>query len=113
MAPMYLGIRGVIAKSFARIHKANLINFGLLPLTFADPADYELLEQRDAIEVGGVLEGLTSGRISARHVTRGTPLRLLIDLTPREREILLDGGLLAHTRRTGIDARASAASAAS
>jgi aconitate hydratase len=113
MAPMYLGIRGVIAKSFARIHKANLINFGLLPLTFADPADYEVLEQRDAIEVEGVLAGLTTGRISARHATRGTPFWLLIDLTPREREILLDGGLLAHTRRTGIDARAAAASAAS
>ncbi|MBA2565589.1 MAG: aconitate hydratase [Gemmatimonadetes bacterium] len=106
MAPMYLGIKGVVAKSFARIHKANLINFGLLPLTFEDTADYESIEQGDQIAVGGVLQGLETGRIAGVNVTKGTPLRLEIALTPREREILLDGGLLAHTRRTGIDLRA-------
>lgn len=105
MAPMYLGIKGVIAKSFARIHKANLINFGLLPLTFEDPDDYDTLEQGDEIAVSAVLEGLSTGRIPAVNLTRGAPIRLEVSLTEREREILRDGGLLAHTRRTGIDAR--------
>ena len=103
MAPMYLGSRGVLAKSFARIHKANLINFGLLPLTFADPAEYDRVEQGDEIAVGGVLDGLETGRIRGMNVTQGRPLELRIELTDREREILRDGGLLAHTRRTGID----------
>jgi aconitate hydratase len=105
MAPMYLGIKGVMARSFARIHKANLINFGLLPLTFADPADYERVQQGDEIAVSGVLGGLASGRIPAVNLTRKRSFDLEVSLTEREREILLDGGLLAHTRRTGIDLR--------
>ena len=111
MAPMYLGIRGVIAKSFARIHKANLINFGLLPLVFDDPADYDAIDQDDDIRVGGVLEGLARGSMEAVNVTRGRSFRVTIDLTDRERGILEDGGLLAHTRRTGIDMRGNGGAA--
>jgi aconitate hydratase len=105
MAPMYLGIKGVMAKSFARIHEANLVNWGLLPLTFLDPADYDRIDQDDEIAVEGVIEGLRTGRIRATNRTKGRSFDLRVSLTDREREILLDGGLLAHTRRTGIDLR--------
>jgi len=94
----------VIAKSFARIHNANLINFGLLPLTFEDPSDYDGIEQSDELAVAGIIEGLSTGTLTARNLTRGNSFRVRVSLTDRERDILLDGGLLAHTRRTGIDA---------
>jgi aconitate hydratase len=103
MAPMYLGIKGVMAKSFARIHEANLVNWGLLPLTFMNPADYDAIDQDDEISVRDVVAGLSSGRIRATNATKGKTFDLKVSLTEREREILLDGGLLAHTRRTGID----------
>jgi aconitate hydratase len=105
MAPMYLGIKGVLARSFARIHEANLVNWGLLPLTFADPSDYDAVDQGDEIAVEGVLEGLATGRLRAVNLTKGKSFDVQVSLTERERGILVDGGLLAHTRRTGIDVR--------
>jgi aconitate hydratase len=86
MAPMYMGIKGVIAKSFARIHKANLVNFGLLPLTFADPTSYDTIEQGDELVAEDVHEGMERGRIRVRNLTRDTSFETTIELTARERQ---------------------------
>ncbi|MFN2383867.1 MAG: aconitate hydratase [Gemmatimonadota bacterium] len=102
MAPMYLGVRGVIVKSFARIHKANLINFGLLPLTFVDPAAYDRIVEGDELLAEDVHAGIGRGRITLRNVTRDMTFETAIDLTPRERELLEAGGVLPWTRAHGV-----------
>ena len=96
LVPLYLGVRAVIAKSFARIHVANLINAGILPLTFSNPTDYELLAQGNEISICGVLEGLKSGNITLRCPAGDIPLSC--SFTERQRDILLAGGLLNYTR---------------
>ncbi|MBR3374515.1 MAG: aconitate hydratase [Firmicutes bacterium] len=94
LVPLYLGVRAVIAKSFARIHAANLINAGIIPLTFNDPFDYELIEQGDEIVLKDLMEGVSTGRILMRDVTKGKGIRLRADLTERQADILKVGGLL-------------------
>ncbi|HET9582252.1 MAG TPA: aconitate hydratase [Gemmatimonadota bacterium] len=101
MAPMYMGIKGVIAKSFARIHKANLVNFGLLPLTFVDPAAYDAISEGDELVAEDVHAGIERGGIKIRNVTRGTSFETAIDLTDRERTLLKAGGVLPYTRGLG------------
>jgi aconitate hydratase len=94
-AALYLGIRAVVAKSFARIHRTNLIAQGILPLTFADEADYEGVEQGDSWRISGVRAAVESGRTEIE-----APVRLMLRLTARERAILLAGGLIAYARET-------------
>lgn len=96
IAPRFLGVRAKIAKSFARIHKANLINFGILPLTFANPQDYEALEQDDVIRLDNVKSELAAGKdeLMAEIVRSGKKIQLRIDVTERERKMLLAGGLI-------------------
>jgi len=99
LAPMYLGVRAVIAKSFARIHRANLINFGILPLTFVNEADYDSLDQGDQLVIAGVRKGLPEqGELTVKNLTRGTTFQVAHGLSPRFIEILLAGGLLNYTR---------------
>jgi aconitate hydratase len=98
---MYMGIKGVIAKSFARIHKANLINFGLLPLTFARSSDYDAIALGDQLVAEAVHAGIDNGRITVRNVTQGMTIETAIELTPRERELLRAGGVLPWTREHG------------
>jgi len=103
LAPKQLGVRAVIAKSFARIHRRNLIAQGLVPLTFADEANYERVRQGDQWDIPdlhGILER-GEGECRARIVGTGEELGLQAGFTPRERQILLAGGLLAYTRATG------------
>jgi aconitate hydratase len=104
MGPMYMGVKGVVAKSFARIHKANLVNFGLLPLTFADPAVYDAIAEGDVLSAEGVHAGIEKGRIRMRNETQGTSFDVEIDLTERERTILKAGGVLPYTRDHGLAA---------
>ena len=103
LAPMYLGLKAVLVKSFARIHLANLINFGILPLTFADAADYDKIDQGDKFEIPSIAsvlkDGDGEGTISIKNVTKGTEIKADFDLTSRQRALLLDGGLLNHTRK--------------
>lgn len=100
LAPMYLGVRAVIVKSFARIHKANLVNFGIPPLTFATPEDAEKVAAGDMIEIADARKQLASGgAITARNLTKKTTFKLTHDLSARAVSILLDGGLLNHARR--------------
>lgn len=95
LAPRYLGVKAVIAKSFARIHLANLINFGILPLTFKNPQDYDSIEQGAAIEISGIIETVKNGgEIIAVLPTGGRKINLQYALTPRQKELLLAGGLL-------------------
>ena len=97
LVPMYLGVRCVIAKSFARIHAANLINAGILPLTFADPADYDKLEQGAKLQLVNLKAGMKAGRICVTD-DRGNSFDALCQLTERQQAILLCGGLLNYTR---------------
>lgn len=102
LAPMYLGIKAVIALSFARIHKANLINFGILPLTFADPAGYEQVAQGDFLELPDIRRQLTQGQeLKLVNHTRGLAIPVHHDLTVRQVEIVLAGGQLNYTKNTG------------
>jgi len=96
LAPMYLGVKAVITKSFARIHLANLINFGILPLVFKDPADYDRIEQGDSLEIADVRGVLTArGPMMVKNVTKGFEFEVVYDLSDRARDILLAGGTLA------------------
>ncbi|HEV8642809.1 MAG TPA: aconitate hydratase [Methylomirabilota bacterium] len=99
MAPMYLGVRAVIAKSFARIHRANLINWGIVPLTCDDSGGWDDLERDDRLRIEGLRAALAAGaRVTVVNTRTGGHFAASCVLTPREREILLAGGLLAHTR---------------
>jgi aconitate hydratase len=100
IAPMYLGVVGVIAKAFARIHLANLINWGVVPATFADPADHERVGQGDVLEIPDVRRQIDAGadRLTVKNVTRGTTFVVNLTLNRRERDYLLAGGKLAHTK---------------
>jgi aconitate hydratase len=105
IAPMVLGVRAVLARSFARIHRANLINWGVLPLEFADPAGHAALRQGDLVRFESLATQVRAGaEVSARNATTGATVRLRCTLTPREREIVLGGGVLAHTKARAIGA---------
>ena len=102
MCPMYLGVRVVLAKSIERIHQANLVNFAILPLTFAAPADYENIDAGDELRIEGVTGAVASAdRITVRDVTRGLDIACRVTLAPRQRKILAAGGLLRYTAAGG------------
>ena len=101
LVPMYLGIRCVIAKSFARIHVANLINAGILPLTFENPADYDDLQQDHSLRITKIKSGMAAGRISVTDTTTGKTFVALCNLTTRQQAILMAGGLLNYTKEGG------------
>ncbi len=110
LAPMYLGVRAVITKNFARIHKANLINFGITPLEFENPKDYDEVSQGDVIKVEGLKKAILSGAtsIKARNTTQDKEINLKIDLTARLRKIVAAGGLLNYTRQQTMAAKTEA-----
>ena len=102
IGPMFLGVRAVIVKSFARIHRSNLINWGVAPLSFADPADYDGIERDDVLRIDGLRSALASGApVAVTNTRTGLTFRTTCVLTPRERDILLAGGVLAHTKGQG------------
>jgi aconitate hydratase len=96
IAPMFLGVRAVLAKSFARIHRANLINWGIVPLEFLEPMDYDRIEPGERLVIDRLSEGLQEGQLVVESA-RERRFQARCPLTDREREILLAGGLLAHT----------------
>ncbi|MCL2487096.1 MAG: aconitate hydratase [Oscillospiraceae bacterium] len=101
LAPLYLGVKAVIAQSFARIHAANLINAGILPLTFADPADYDRVNQGDKLSLPELRKKLEAGQpLTLVNNTTGTKIPLDTQFTERQVAILLAGGLLDYTRNT-------------
>ena len=100
LVPMYLGIRAVVTKSFARIHVANLINAGILPLTFQEEGDYDRFSQGSKLTITGIPEGMDSGTVTMTD-ENGNTAKLNCRLTERQKAILLAGGLLAYTKEGG------------
>lgn len=98
LVPMYLGIRAVITKSFARIHIANLINSGIMPLTFKNPDDYELIAEGDKLSISNIFEGMESGEMTLIDETTGKEIPLICAFTERQKGILKAGSLLAYTK---------------
>lgn len=98
LVPMYLGVRAVITKSFARIHIANLINAGIMPLTFENPDDYDRLNQGDTLSMSDIFEGMDSGKITLNDETTGESFTLTCAFTDRQKAILKAGGLLQFTK---------------
>jgi aconitate hydratase len=99
MAPMYLGIKAILAKSYARIHRSNLINFGILPLVFKDADEFQKVQQGDRLRIANLREGLRqNGLLKVENVTQQRAIEVYHGLNQREIEILLAGGLLNHTR---------------
>lgn len=94
LAPRYLGVQVKLVKSFARIHKANLINFGILPLTFVDPDDYDKVKQGAEMVIPGIREAVASGAETVTVEIDGVPVQARCDLSQRHREIMVAGGLL-------------------
>ncbi|MGN1062595.1 MAG: aconitate hydratase, partial [Candidatus Scatosoma sp.] len=101
LVPLYLGVKAVIAKSFARIHAANLVNAGILPLTFERPDDYEKIAQGAEIEFSDVSAGLEKGEVKAKIISTDEEIALKAEFTKRQRDILAAGGLLAYTKSGG------------
>jgi len=102
MAPMYLGIRAVVAKSFARIHRANLINFGILPLVFADPRNYDDIDTNTELEIPFVRHFLEAGRpLIIKNIAKHVDYAVEHNLTPRQARIILAGGLLNYVKSQG------------
>lgn len=104
--PMYLGVKAVIAKSMARIHKGNLVNHGIIPMLFADPADYDRIDQMDDLEIDGFRDQIAERRVLIRDRTRGFSFEAVLDLSDSELEVILCGGQLRYLKeelkKTGV-----------
>jgi len=99
LVPLYLGIKGVIAKSFARIHMANLINSGILPLTFVNEEDYDGIDQDDKLVIEDAISQIKAGdKLIVRNVTKNKDIEVMLSLSPRLKEVILAGGLLNYTK---------------
>ena len=99
LCPMYLGIKGIIAKSFARIHKDNLVNFGILPLTFANPADYNAIDLGDKLEIEDLARQLRAGdSLTLKNANKGREVKVKHGFSQRQIDIILSGGLLNFTK---------------
>ena len=100
LAPLYLGVKAVLVKSFARIHRSNLINVGILPLTFKNETDYDLINEGDELEISDIRKKVSEGinAIEIKNKTTGTAIPAVCDLTGRAKDIVLSGGLLDYTR---------------
>jgi len=100
MAPMFLGLQAVIAKAFARIHKANLINFGILPLQFKNPSDYEKVEKGDRLIIKDMINALNGSQVyKVENITKGIVFETASDLNDRQKAIILKGGLLPYAKK--------------
>jgi aconitate hydratase len=100
LVPLYLGVKGVIAKSFARIHMANLVNSGILPLTFANEEDYEGIDQGDELVLEDAVNKVETGeRFVIRNVTKGKDIEVVLALSERLKEIILAGGMLNYVKQ--------------
>lgn len=100
LAPLYLGVKAVLVKSFARIHRANLVNAGILPLTFVNESDYDKISEGDKLELANIRADITAGKqeITLVNKTTGNNISVLCELTERQKDIILAGGLLDYTR---------------
>jgi aconitate hydratase len=103
LCPMYLGVRAVIAKSFERIHTANLINFGILPLTFCVESDYDRIDQEDYLEISEIKRIIAgNGKFLMRNKTKGTAFYVICELSERQKQIILAGGALNISNKSNV-----------
>lgn len=104
LCPMYLGVKAVIAKTIERIHQANLVNFGIVPLLFENPSDYDVIAQGDEIEIDSVRSAIENGKeeVTLKDITKNKEIMLKLYLTDRQRKIIDAGGLLPFTAKGGI-----------
>lgn len=105
LAPMYLGIKAIIAKSFARIHHDNLVNFGILPLHFKDKTVYEKIQQGDRLEIENLRANIKKGQIVVLNKTQGFKFMAFLTLSNRTVNIVLDGGLLNYVKKQHISSK--------
>ncbi|PVX25946.1 MAG: aconitate hydratase [Candidatus Bathyarchaeum sp.] len=99
LCPMFLGVKAVIAKSFERIHSANLINFGIIPLTFKTESDYDLIDSGDELEIPDIRDVLSQNKpLIVKNLTKGKQFEVNYDLSERQRDILLAGGMLSYIK---------------
>ncbi len=104
LVPLYLGIKGVLAKSFARIHMANLINNGIIPMVFENPNDYDTIEELDELKIENAREQIEkSDVLIIENVTKGLKYKMILNLTDRQRQMILHGGLLNLTKAMGMN----------
>lgn len=96
---MFLGVKCVIVKSIARIHKGNLINHGIVPMLFENPADYDRLEQGDVLEIQNYPEQMKTRRIRIKDTTKGFEFYTKLDMSDSEIQTALDGGQLRHLKK--------------
>lgn len=94
LAPLYLGVKAVVAKSFARIHKQNLINNGIIPLVFKNEADYDTIDLLDDLQIENTLDQIEKDELTLKNATKGLEYTMSIELTERQRDMLRAGGLL-------------------
>lgn len=97
--PMYLGVKAVIAKSIARIHKGNLLNHGIIPMIFADPADYDRVELEDTLEIHNLLDQMQTREVEITDVTKGFNFKARLELSDSELEVISCGGQLRYLKR--------------
>jgi len=100
LAPLYLGVKAVITKSFARIHMANLVNAGILPLTFKNEEDYDKIDQMDDMIIENAAEQIKSGTVTVKNITKGFDFETAVSLSDRQKEMIYAGGLLNYTRQS-------------
>ena len=99
LAPLYLGVKAVIVKSFARIHMSNLVNAGILPLVFKNESDYDTIEQGDVIVIENVKQQIENGDVlKATNKTKGTQFEVVLNVSGRQKQMLYAGGLLNFTK---------------
>ena len=97
--PMYLGVRCVIAKSIARIHKGNLVNHGIIPMLFADPAAYDSIDQGDELEIENLLDQIPTRKVTVKNATKHFEFQVTLDLTDNEIDVVLCGGQLRYLKK--------------
>lgn len=102
LAPLYLGVKGVIVKSFARIHKANLINSGIIPMEFKDKADYDLINLLDDLEIEDILNKLESSELEVKNKSNGKTFKVKLDLSEKEIKVLKAGGKLNYMKSLAV-----------
>lgn len=103
LLPLYLGIKAVVAKSFARIHRSNLINNAILPLVFEDESDFEKISEYDDIKISNMEESIESGDFILEDLTKNKKIKLRGDFSEREKEILLEGGYLNYAKNLDLE----------
>jgi aconitate hydratase len=94
LVPLYLGIKAVLAKSFSRIHYSNLVNNGIIPLIFENPEDYDDIKEMDELLIEDAIFQVKSRMIKLKNLTKGKEYKMILDITLRQREMIIQGGLL-------------------